>query len=182
LLRYWLASIFNSSLREGYLPTLWKTANVIPLPKKHPPRAIKSDIRPISLTPIVAKTFESLVLEFVSSIITDKIDPNQFGSLPGTSTTDALVGMLHEWYSATDKPNNYIRILMLDYSKAFDLINHQILVKKLLDIGLPPHLVRWMAAFLVDREQRVKIGKTYLDLDTQMVESLRVPCAVHKPS
>ena len=46
-----ITSIFNSSLREGVLPKLWKTATVIPLPKKRPPESIENDIRPISLRP-----------------------------------------------------------------------------------------------------------------------------------
>ena len=54
--------IFNSSLREGKHLDLWKTATVIPVPKKHPPGSLDSDIRPISLTPILAKVFEAIVL------------------------------------------------------------------------------------------------------------------------
>ena len=53
-----VTSIFNSSLREGVLPKLWKTATDIPLPKKRPPESIENDIRPIALTPILAKVFE----------------------------------------------------------------------------------------------------------------------------
>ena len=71
---------------------------------------------------------------------------------------------MHEWYKATDRNGTFVRVLLLDYSKAFDLINHHILVRKLLDIGLPEHLVRWIAAFLLDREQRVKIGSVTSDV------------------
>ena len=52
-----VTAICNSSRREGVLPTLWKTATVIPLSKKHPPVTIENDIRPISLAPIIAKMF-----------------------------------------------------------------------------------------------------------------------------
>ena len=48
-----LTALFNTSLRDGVIPALWKTAHVIPLPKKQLPRSIEKDIRPISLTPIV---------------------------------------------------------------------------------------------------------------------------------
>ena len=151
-------AIFNSSLREGMLPELWKTATVIPLPKKHPPDSLENDIRPISLTPILAKVFESIVLKWVDNFVLPYIDARQFGGIAGTGATDALVEMVHKWSEATDKPGTFVRVLFIDYSKAFDLINHELLITKLVDVGLPAHLVRWLAAFLINRQQVVKIG------------------------
>jgi hypothetical protein len=72
--------------------------------------------------------------------------------------------MVHAWYRATDSPGNYVRILFLDYSKAFDLINHQLLIEKLIGMHVPVHVVRWMAAFLVDRQHRVRIGNCLSNL------------------
>ena len=80
-------------------------ANIIPLPKINPPASIYKDIRQISLTPIAAKVFEPIVMEWVDDTIMSNVDPKQFGGLAGTSTTDALVEMTHKWYEATDKPN-----------------------------------------------------------------------------
>ena len=60
-----VTAIFNSSLREGKLLDLWKTATIVPVPKKHPPGSLENDIRPISLTPILAKVFEGIVLNRV---------------------------------------------------------------------------------------------------------------------
>ena len=155
-----LAAIYNSSLREGVLPVLWKSATVVPIPKKHPPTSIEKDLRPISLTPIVVKVFERLVMKWVDDVLQPLVDVRQFGSIPGTSTTDALVEMIHQWYEATDTQGTYVRVLLLDYSKAFDLINHNILISKLTGIGLPAHIVRWMAAFLIDRNHSVRIGNS----------------------
>ena len=77
-------------------------------------------------------------------------DWRQFGSISGTCTIDILVEMVHQWYQATDTQATYVRILLLDFSKAFDLINHTILIDKLETMGLPSHLVRWMGGFLFD--------------------------------
>ena len=153
-----LASIFNCSLREGVLPNVWKSANIIPLPKTKPLMSVKTDIRPISITPIAAKVFESIIMKYVDDSVCDTIDSKQFGGIAGTSTTDALVEMTHRWYEATDLLNTYVRVVMLDFSKAFDLINHHILLEKLTNSGLPRHIVRWIGAFLLDRSQKVMIG------------------------
>ena len=73
-----VTAIFNSSLRrEGVLPKLWNTAIGIPLSKKHPPVTIENGIRPISLTPITAKVFESLVLKWVDVYVKPQIDDKQ---------------------------------------------------------------------------------------------------------
>ena len=136
-------------------------ANIIPLPKSNPPASIHKDIRPISLTPIAAKVFESIVMECVDDTVVSNVDPKQFGGFAGTSTTDALVEMTHKWYEATDTRHTYVRIVLLDFSKAFDLINHNILLDKLQVFGISAPILRWMAAFLLDRTQRVKIGNNY---------------------
>ena len=52
----------------------------------------------------------------------------------------------------------YVRVVLLDFSKAFDPINHHILLEKLTNSGLPGHIVRWIGAFLLDRSQKVMIG------------------------
>ena len=98
-------------------------------------------------------------MTLVDTVLEDNINDNQYGGTSGTCTTDALVEMLHQWYEATDACNTYVRFIALDFLKAFDLINHEILLAKLEANGVPPHVLRWMASFLLDRTQRVKIGK-----------------------
>ena len=60
-----VTAIFNSSLREGVLSKLCKSATVIPLPNKHPPDTVENNVRPIARNPILAKLVESFVLQWV---------------------------------------------------------------------------------------------------------------------
>ena len=61
---------------------------------------------------------------------------------------------------ATDRCATYVRIVLLDFAKPFDLINHEKLLVKLKANDVPPRILRWMGSFLLDRTQQVKIGKT----------------------
>ena len=101
-----LCSIFNSSVREGFVPSIWKAANVTPIQKSSPPKDVDSDFRPISLTPIISKILESFPYKWLLNSVSKKIDPLQFGSLKGSSTSMALIYMLHKWYEAADKQGN----------------------------------------------------------------------------
>ncbi len=108
-----LTALLNTSLRDGVIPALWKTAHVIQIPKKQPPRSIEKDIRLISLTPIVSKIVESILMKWVDHILENIIDDKQFGCGVGTSNTNALVEMIHHWCEATDRCGTYVRIVLL---------------------------------------------------------------------
>lgn len=153
-----ITAIFNSSIREGYVPSLWKSANITPIPKVNPPRSIQSDLRPISLTPVLAKHLEAVIGGWILDAIANKLDINQYGGLKGLSTTHALIDMMNFWHNAVHNAEK-IRILFLDYSKAFDLVDHTILISKFRNLDVPDVLLRWMCAFLSDRQQRVKLGQ-----------------------
>ena len=83
--------------------------------------------------------------------IKEHIDPNQFGSLKGVSTTFCLLDMLHNWLSALESPGTYL------FSKAFDHIDHNILVCKLLKMGARSIVVKWICSFPPQRRQAVKL-------------------------
>jgi hypothetical protein len=191
-----VCAIFNASVREGFVPTRWKEANVIPVPKVQPPMSIESDLRPISLTATLGKLLESFVGAWILERIENQLDGRQYGALKRRSTTHALVDMLHHWNSATDQGQS-VRIVFIDFAKAFDHVDHSILVAKLLAFGLPDTIIRWMCDFLRGRRQRVKIGDFYsewLEMVAGMpqgsflgpltfivlIDTLRAACLTHK--
>ena len=66
---------------------------------------------------------------------------DQYGSQQGTSTTHALINLTGQWIRALEKKRTVVRILLVDFRKAFDLVDHTILMQKLSDSGLPTFLV-----------------------------------------
>ena len=77
-----------------------------------------------------------------------QLDPSQFGAIKNSSAVHALVDLVHDWSVATDSSDQMVRALLLDYRKAFDLIDHHILLRKLGQLGLPEFIVSWVGAFL----------------------------------
>ena len=117
--------ILNSSFAEQSLALLWKYANVTPLPKTKPVTVITKHIRPISLTPSLSKLAEDFIVRYyIGPAVLEIIDPNQYGAIPKSSTTHALISMIHTWASATDGTGAAVRMVLLNYRKAFDLIDH----------------------------------------------------------
>ena len=68
-----VAAIYNSSLREGLVPRIWRAAYVSPLPKRKPPEHIETDLRPISLTAVLCKQMEEFVVKWVLDIVQDRV-------------------------------------------------------------------------------------------------------------
>jgi len=85
------------------------------------------------------------------------MDPDRFGFIPDSSTTLALISMLHHWPEATDGTDAHVREALLEYKKAFDLVDHDLLIAKLYSLGVKPNAVNRVADFLRSRYQRVKL-------------------------
>ena len=99
-----VSDICNYSYREGRLPSSWKHADVFPVPKQKPVRDVSKHLRPISLTPILSKMSQDYVVgTYVKPAVLEWIDPQQFGAVPKSSTTCALISMLHSWLESTDR-------------------------------------------------------------------------------
>ena len=130
----------NTSFREGRLPLAWKEADIVAVPKQRPIQDVNKHVRPISLTPVLSKIDEDYVVhDFVRFPVLKKIDKKQYGTIPKSCTTRALVSMIHNWHVSSHGNAAAIRVVLFDFRKAFDLINHNILVRKLSDYDIPNH-------------------------------------------
>ncbi len=91
-------------------------------------------------------------------LIKHLIDPHQYGSLPGCSTIQTLTELLHSWLAALEKPDRVVRMLFLDFLKAFDKLDHTILLTNLASAVIPDILIQWVTAFLCKHQQHATIG------------------------
>ena len=83
-----------------------------------------------------------------------------FGSLKVSSTSYGLLDLIHNWLSELDNPGCYLRACFLGFSKAFDRIDHTIVIRKLIDLRARRSIIPWICSFLTDRWQCVKTVKT----------------------
>ncbi len=86
------------------------------------------------------------------------MDENQFGSVHGRSTTTALIKLSHLIFEASDNNRNFIRVLFVDFSKAFALIDHNVLYNSFLQYDFPCYITAWSLSFIHDRKQFVRVN------------------------
>jgi hypothetical protein len=158
-----ICALINNSLSQGIVPTQWKIARVTPLPKCTPVRDIATDLRPIAITCPVSKVAEFFTAKLFDEFFDDSSDQHQFGNVAGRSTTLALIKFTHLLFESSDNSCNIIRCLFVDFSRAFDLINHNIVSTKLDSNYFPLRLRNWFLSFLNNREQFVKINDRVSD-------------------
>lgn len=150
-----VAHLYNSSLRLGVLPRQWLTAVITPVPKISNPTVL-SDFRPISVTPILSRVVEKCVVtRWLRPAIPPDLIADQFAFRPTGSTSCALVYLMHHVTSMLEQ-NAYVRCLLVDFSKAFDRVDHVILVKKLSTLHLPPYILNWLISFLTGRSHTTR--------------------------
>ena len=124
-------------------------ANVSPIPKTSSITDFNKDLRPISLTSTLSKIAEGFVIDHeLKPKILQKIDPHQFGFIPKSCITHAIISMLHSWLAATDGTGSTVKVALLDFRKAFDLVDHNLLITKLINYGIKPSVTNWITDFL----------------------------------
>ena len=153
-----ITKIFNSSINNGYFPSHWKEANVIPVYKMKGSKSEASNYRPISLLPILARCFEKLVAAQLGNYCNanEIIPKEQFGFRKNSNCEMALLSAIDGWCRAVDK-GEYVGALLIDLSKAFDTVDHHRLLNDLLEIGCSSKSISWLNSYLTDRKQRVDL-------------------------
>ena len=153
-----LAVIFRILIRRGSFPVCWRSANVTPIPKGSSPTINPNDYRPISITPVLSKIFERLLAKRLTRFIdvNKLLPPHQFGFRKGLSTSDALLLLTHSVQASLDAGSE-CRLVSLDFSSAFDRVNHDALLFKIRSHGIGGNFFNMLSDFLRDRRQRVVV-------------------------
>ena len=159
-----LSKIFNLSFETGLFPTCLKTANVIPVHKKES-KLNTNNYRPISLLSNIGKMIEKLMYSRLFSFLNNSnaLYQLQFGFRNNHSTNHALVQITEDIREAIDS-DNFACGVFIDLQKAFDTVEHSILLKKLNYYGIRGLTNNWFRSYITNRSQHVTIqNKTSLD-------------------
>ena len=148
-------NIINSAIQANIFPDDYKKAEIIPIPKVSPARTL-SDLRPISKTPIGGKMIEKVMGLDLDDDTKGKISNTQFGNCKGSSTTHYLIRLTDQAYKSTDK-GHATTAITIDYSKAFDFVCHNVLIQKLIQIGVRSKLIKLIISFLSNRSHNTSI-------------------------
>ena len=153
-----LASILSECVCQGYYPDAWKIARVVPVFKQGSLRD-PNNFRPISILDIFAKIFEKFLKEEICYYFesNDLFSPNQWGFRKGVSTNIAVAKFMQQVYEGLNS-NEYGIGVFLDLRKAFDIVDHSVLLNKLDYYGIRGAALRLIASFLSNRSQYVSIG------------------------
>ena len=152
-----ISNLMNSSLSRGIFPNSLKLARVVPIHKSGSKKDVKN-YRPISILPIMSKIFEKIVYKRVTNFFNKfkLFYPDQYGFQNKKSTTDAIIKFTDQCYDILNNQESLISVY-LDFSKAFDTVDHNLLCKKLELYGIRGSVNNWFRSYLCSREQFVQI-------------------------
>ncbi|WP_293138076.1 reverse transcriptase family protein, partial [Moritella sp.] len=152
-----LSILFDLSYKSGHIPEDWKLANVVPIHKKGSKNNVEN-YRPISLTSLIMKQFEKIIRSELMRKCENVINDSQHGFLPNKSCTTQMVRFTDSLAVSLNE-NYHINVVYFDFAKAFDTVNHDLLLDKLkYKYNIDGQLLRFLICYLKNRKQQVIIG------------------------
>ena len=155
-----LCNLINKSMSHGVFPDTLKLAKVVPIYKSKE-KFLFSNHRPISVLPSISKIFEKVIYKRLYGYLSINgiLHTRQYGFRNGHSTINAITDLCYHILQGFDNKNITLAVF-LDLSKAFDTVDHEILLKKLEHYGIRGLALEWFKSYLSDRKQYVEIKST----------------------
>jgi Reverse transcriptase (RNA-dependent DNA polymerase) len=151
-----LTMLFNLSLQSGIFPTMWKSSYIVPIFKKGARDQI-GNYRGIAILSSIPKLFEKIIFDRIYFNLKEKISTRQHGFMKGKSVVSNLMSFVS--FCVNEIENGFqVDAVYTDFSKAFDCLNHKILLKKLHAYGFVSKMYAWIESYLSGRTQMVRIG------------------------
>ena len=146
-----LTHVVNLSIIQGVVPDDLKLARVVPLYKKSDKTDV-SNYRPVSILSIISKVFERVIYDQFDAYLTEKklLYKFQSGFRRDFSTDTCLIHLSDYIRFQMDK-GNFVGMVLLDLQKAFDTVDHDILLMKLESLGLSSDAIRWFRSYVSGR-------------------------------
>ena len=154
-----LCNNYNNNIINGVFPSKLKTAEITPTHKKHE-RILKENYRPISILPAISKIYERLMGEQLNAYFENILSKFQCGFRKGFSSQHCLIYMIEKWKNSLDN-RGAAGALITDLSKAFDCLDHGLLIAKFNAFGLDYQSLNMIHNYLSNRCQRVKVNSRY---------------------
>ena len=154
-----LISCINSCIQNQTFPDELKQADIVPIFKKGDPM-LKSNYRPISLLPVLSKIFEKIIHIQLSNYFESKLSKKLCGFREKHSTQHAIFQLVTNIQSWLDD-GNFVGMVLMDLSKAYDCIPYDLLIAKLKAYGVENNSLNLLKSYLSGREQRVKVNSEY---------------------
>ena len=154
-----LTNIFNDCVKSGKFPDILKYADITPVFKKGD-TTDKTNYRPISTLSNFSKVFEKMIYAQINSFMEPKLSKFLAGFRAKHNTQHALLKMIETWRAMLNKGNKVGAIIM-DLSKAFDTLNHNLLLCKLKAYGFNKNALTFIQSYFTNRHQRTKVGDKF---------------------
>ena len=153
-----LYKVIKCSIEKKKFPTDWKTGKVTCLYKKGS-KSNCNNYRPITLLSVASKVLEKVILDQLTDHLKTQnlISPNQWGFRTGRSTESILLNMTEKWHSALDE-GKVVACIFIDFKKAFDVVPHKTLFKKLQASGISGSLYNIITSYLSGRKQYTTVN------------------------